>query len=568
MRLFTLTQFSLLLLLTLNACQSAPNTAPTTTLTSTVTATPSPTPKPLGINPLPAGLLSGTDEQPWWNDAVFYEIFVRSFYDSDGDGIGDFAGITAKLDYLNDGDPTTTTDLGITGIWLMPIFPSPSYHGYDITDYTTVNPEYGTIEQFQLLLEEAHKRGIHIIIDLVLNHTSTEHTWFQEALDPNSAKRDWYLWSEENPGYGGPYGQQVWHFSSGGYYYAVFWSGMPDLNYNNPEVTAEMEHITRFWLEEMNVDGFRLDAIKHIVEDGRKQENTPQTLAWLAEYHTFYKSVNPNTLAVGEVWSPTNEVTPYINTAVDIAFEFNLAEAIVAAALGNGKGSIPFTQRIVNGSYPNNQYAVFLTNHDQNRVMTQLNGNVNQAKVAATTLLTSPGVPFIYYGEEIGMEGSKPDENIRLPMQWEGGRLGGFTTEMAWRRLHSNVDEVNVALQDDDPNSLLNHYRSLIQLRNRNEALRIGSFGRVDSSSLEVHAFLRASDQQVVLIVINFSDQPVTDYTLNAEKTPLVGSLSPTLLLGMGEVTSPQLNSQGGFSDYQPLTELPPYSSFVIQLTP
>jgi len=176
------------------------------------------------------------DGNPWWNDAVFYEIFVRSFNDSNGDGIGDFNGITEKLDYLNDGDPNTTADLGVTGIWLMPIFPSPSYHGYDVTDFYGVNPQYGTMEDFKKLLAEAHKRGIRIIIDMALNHTSDQHPWFKEAKkDVNSKYRDWYIWSETDPNYKGPWNERVWHPSTTGFYYGIFEAFMPDLNYNNPK---------------------------------------------------------------------------------------------------------------------------------------------------------------------------------------------------------------------------------------------------------------------------------------------------------------------------------------------
>jgi alpha-amylase len=178
--------------------------------------------KPAAVPVQPVtGMPQGTDGYSWWNDTVFYEIFVRSFYDSNGDGIGDFNGITAKLDYLNDGNPETTTDLGVTGIWLMPINPSPSYHGYDVTDYYAVNPDYGTMEDFQNLLDEAHARGIRVIMDLVLNHTSSKHPWFTSSWDPASPTHDWYIWSDTKPAYNGPWGQKVWYPSHGQYYYAT-----------------------------------------------------------------------------------------------------------------------------------------------------------------------------------------------------------------------------------------------------------------------------------------------------------------------------------------------------------
>ncbi|MCD6290318.1 MAG: alpha-amylase, partial [Anaerolineae bacterium] len=190
---------------------------------------PAPTPTPTA-GPTPTAAPTALPESPlrWWNDTVFYEVFVRSFYDSDGDGVGDLNGLIEKLDYLNDGDPSTTDDLGITGIWLMPIMESPSYHGYDVVDYYHVDRDYGTNEDFCRLMAEAHRRGIRVIIDMELNHTSSQHPWFQSARsDPHSPYRDFYIWSDEDPGYKGPWGQRVWHRTATGYYYGIFWEGMP-----------------------------------------------------------------------------------------------------------------------------------------------------------------------------------------------------------------------------------------------------------------------------------------------------------------------------------------------------
>ena len=219
--------------------------------------------------------ISSISTDPWWDDAVFYEIFVRSFYDSDGDGIGDLRGIIEKLDYLNDGNPNTTNDLGVTGLWLMPIFPSPSYHGYDVTDYRDINPDYGTMADFRALVEAAHARGIKVIIDFVGNHTSDQHPWFQSSA-ANTAKRDWYLWNTFKPDYRGPWGQEVWHERNNNYYYGIFWGGMPDLNYNTPAVTNEIKDIVRYWYNDIGVDGFRIDAVKHWIE-GKPARNTPAT---------------------------------------------------------------------------------------------------------------------------------------------------------------------------------------------------------------------------------------------------------------------------------------------------
>ncbi len=505
----------------------------------------------------------------WANETVFYEIFVRSFYDSDGDGKGDIRGLIEKLDYLNDGDPNTTTDLGIGGIWLMPVMESPSYHGYDTTDYYTLDKDYGTNDDFKRFMEEAHKRGIRVIVDLMLNHTSVQHEWFTQSRDSQSDKADWYIWRDENPGYRGPDNQQVWHGLGGRYYYGVFWSGMPDLNFTNPEVTAQMYDVTRFWLEEMNVDGFRLDAIKHLIEDGKLQENTPATRQWLADYRAFVKSIKPDALIVGEIWSPTFAIAPYVGTAVDLAFEFDLAEALVRGATFGTPNIVVKQLETVFESYPPNQFATFLTNHDQNRFMTQVRGDMAAAKNGAALLLTLPGVPFIYYGEEIGMTGMKPDEDIRKPMQWDDTpKTAGFTTgARVWRAVNADAFEgVNVAAQADDPNSLLSHYRALIHARVTSPALQSGVMIPVKSSNRKLFAFLRQHDAQTVLVVINLDDRSVTDYALTLESGTLAEGITASALLASGEVRAPQVNKQGGFEAYTPLAELAPNSVTLIQL--
>ena len=513
-------------------------------------------------------LYQGTGDMPWWNDAVFYEVFVRSFNDSDGDGVGDINGLIDKLDYLNDGDLNTTDDLGVTGLWLMPIMESPSYHGYDVVDYFKVDEEYGTEEDFRRLIEEAHERGIRVVVDLVTNHTSREHPWFEESRDPAAERRDWYIWEDEDPGYRGPQGQQVWHRTPEGYYYALFWEGMPDLNYENPEVTDAMQYAARHWLEDMGVDGFRLDAIKHIVENGQMQENTKATHDWLKGFYSFYKDVNPDALTVGEAWASTQQVLKYTGDEVDIAFQFDLANAILSSANYGLSSMISKEQQAVVGNFPPGQYATFLTNHDQNRVMSQVGGDENKAKVAATWLLTSPGAPFIYYGEEIGMTGTKPDEDIRRPMQWQSddGLAVGFTTGKPWRYPAEDYKERSVALQTDDPNSLLNHYRALIQLRIEHEALRIGEWIEVETDSSDVYAFMRTTGEEHLLILINFSEDSVSDYSLSIAEGPLVGESNLQVLFGSADPQSISANETGGFDACKPLDILPPQSSYVFRV--
>ncbi len=365
--------------------------------------------------PVLLALLTGLNLQaqesslPWWNDRVFYEVFVRSFHDSDGDGIGDLPGLIQKLDYLNDGDPATTDDLGVTGLWLMPVTEAASYHGYDVTDYRAIEQDYGTADDFAQLMEAARARGMAVIVDLVINHTSSQHPWFLSSqTGPTSPYADYYVWRAENPGYGGPANQIVWHPLNDRYYYGLFWDGMPDLNYDNPTVTDEMQAVAQFWLDDMGVDGFRLDAAKHLIEDGPDQEHTPATLDWLADFNVY-----TDTLLVGEIWSGSSQVARYVPASVDIAFEFNLATTMIDSVKRRSRDSLAQIQQQVLEAYPPGQYAVFLTNHDQNRVMSEFRGDTGSAKAAATLLLTNPGVPFIYYGEEIGMQGQKPDEHIR-----------------------------------------------------------------------------------------------------------------------------------------------------------
>lgn len=446
---------------------------------------------------------------PWWNDVVFYEIFVRSFYDSDGDGVGDFQGLISKLDYLNDGDPNTKDDLGITGIWLMPIFPSTSYHGYDVIDYREVNPELGSMEDFSEFLEEAHKRNIKVIIDFVVNHTSINHPWFKEARNnPDSSYRDWYIWAEEKPTYKGPWGQDVWHFNyDNTYYYGVFWSGMPDLNFRNPEVTDEVFDIAEFWLKDIGVDGFRIDGALHLIEEGQVQKNTDATHEWFRVFNEHYNEINPQAMTVGEVWDSNFLAVRYVkNKEFDLVFDFEQADSIMLGVMGSDG------QRVLNALvfnynlYPIFQKANFLTNHDMNRVMHVFQGNENKAKAAAVIILTSPGVPFIYYGEEVGMLGAKPDEDIRLPMQWSTELNAGFSTGSPWRSVNGNYLDWNVDTLNQNPESLTNLYRKLIHFRNESTALRVGEFQALNTNERNVISYARVLDEEIIIIMINLEN--------------------------------------------------------------
>ncbi|MEP7356212.1 MAG: alpha-amylase family glycosyl hydrolase [Anaerolineales bacterium] len=556
---------------------AAPSAAPAT---ATV-APPSPTAAPPSATPAPTalaatavgaiqGLPAGTDGYPWWNDSVFYEVFVRSFFDSGSasggaaDGIGDLNGLTAKLDYLQ--------ELGVTGLWLMPIQPSPSYHGYDPTDYFDVNPDYGTLEDFKRLVAEAHQRGIRVIIDFVLNHTSDQHPWFIASRDPQSPYRDWYIWSDSDPGYVGPWGEEVWHSTSAGdYYYGIFTGSQPDLNYRNPEVTAQMDEVARFWLEDMGIDGFRLDGAKHLIEDGQVQQNSDSTHAWYQAFREFYKGVKAEALTVGEMFGdPSSVVASYSQgDQLDLGFDFSLADTFLNGARTGRAGDVAQALDIDYRAFKPLQFATFLTNHDQNRVMSQLAGKVDKAKVAAALLLTAPGVPFIYYGEEIGMVGLKPDEQLRTPMQWSAEANAGFTSGQPWEL--PNPDYIkgrNVADETADPNSLLSTYRALVGARNQHAALRVGDQYLPTADQDTVFASLRVSQGEAVLVIINMGPAAVSGLHLTLAAGPLSGSYRAAPIVGGGPVADLAANSQGGFESYAPVEELPAYGTIIVQLQP
>lgn len=583
----TLKPILFLLSLILAACSALPaSTAPSPTSLSQLATSPSTSSQPTSHTAAP----SATQETPtstpapvetagplrtsWWNETTFYEVFVRSFADSTSgplanDGIGDLQGLIEHLDYLNDGDPSTTTDLGVTGLWLMPVMQSPSYHGYDVTDYYTVNQDYGTNADFKRLLSEAHRRGIKIIIDLPLNHTSSEHPWFVEARDnPQSALRDWYIWSHDDPGYLGPWGEEVWHPSESGYYYGIFTAEMPDLNYRNPTVTAEMEKVTRYWLEDMGVDGFRLDAARHLIEDGPIQENTQATHDWWKNFRPVYKAANPEALTVGEIWTSDSEVVKYVQgDQLDLAFDFDLAGAIISGVKISTAGKLQEALKSSYSLFGSSRSATFLTNHDMNRVMNQLHRDPIKAKLAAAVLLTIPGIPFIYYGEEIGMTGVKPDEMIRTPMQWSEGENAGFTGGTPWEAVNSDYIDKNVAVQTEDPESLLSRYRDLIRIRATHPALQAGDYHPVDAANRRLLAYLRVSQGDTLLVIHNLGEETVSGYDLALKEGPLSGSYQAIPVYGtQAELPDLNANDQGGFDSYLPLPEIAAGGTIIIQL--
>ena len=492
-------------------------------------------------------------KRAWWQEAVFYEIFVRSFYDSDGNGIGDFNGITLKLDYLK--------SLGVTGIWLMPINPSPSYHGYDVLNYYAVNSEYGSLDDFKNLISEAHKRGIHVIIDLVINHTSIQHAWFEDAKSkPNSMHRDWYIWSSRSSG-------NKWYQENNGYYYAYFGKDMPDLNYKNPDVTNQIYKITSFWLNNIGVDGFRMDAAKHLIEEGQKLENTVSTHDWLKNFYINYKTSNPEAYIVGEVSGAGGLVAQTYAGELDQIFNFELANSIVNSVIGGSNSSLISAIKFSLQEKPDSNYATFLTNHDQNRIMSTVNGEIDKAMVAASVLLTLPGTPFIYYGEEVGLQGKKPDQDIRRPMQWTANiNTGGFTTGNPWRPLDKNTVLLNVQTEESDPKSLLNHYRTLIKIRKQHSSLTYGTLSLIETENSSVYAILRKNQVETVIIIINLSPVPIQNYKLSLTEASLAnGYFSPETIMGPGDI-NPLVVNLNTFTGYKPIPQLAPHSTTIIKI--
>ncbi len=448
------------------------------------------------------------------SSGVWYEIFVRSWYDTNGDGIGDLNGVTAKLDYLK--------SLGVSGIWLTPINPSPSYHGYDITDYQAVNPQFGTLADFRKLTAAAHARGIRVIVDLVANHSSNEHPWFKAAQNPRDAHHAWYVWAN-------PYtdldtlsatGGKSWHAAADGKqnYLGIFVAQMPDLNYDNPAVRSAMIDVGKFWLKQ-GADGFRLDAAQHLYDDFASDNDNPQALAknlaFWGEFRRGIDRVDPHAYLVGEVTRPlASELTPWFKP-LDAAFNFPLAIELIKAAGSERNQSLAAKlehtyarYRAVTGGSAIKD-APFLSNHDQERVMSQLGGNAQHMRTAAAMLLTLPGRPYVYYGEELGTLGKKPDPALREPMRWE--RATTAKGETTWEAVDpANGPAISVQAQADDPQSLLNRYRTLIHWRIAVPALRDGGFRAYPHASDHLAAWQRTAPSGGVLVVHNLSSSTQT----------------------------------------------------------
>jgi glycosidase len=375
------------------------------------------------------------------------------------------------------------------------------------------------------MLNIAHSSNIKVIIDLVINHTSSQHPWFIKSAANDPFYRNFYRWQTTPPTQTGPWGQQVWYPKNGSNYYALFWSEMPDLNYNYQPVKDSIFSISKYWLKEVGVDGFRLDAVMYLYENGNTLKNTPETISFLKELNDSCEVWKSGSLLLGEVWDSPQSVALYTGV-LDMCFDFNLAEKNIQSANTGNPYEAKLALNNAQLTLDTNQYANFLTNHDQNRLIDVLGNDINKNKIAASLYLTQPGVPFIYYGEEVAMKGVKPDEDIRRPMQWSPAAKAGFTTGNPWRTINSNYTTYNVESLKADSNSIWNHYRKLIQLRNKDVVLQLGSVKNVLNTNASVHSYLRSYYNDDVLVIVNtsannLSDVEFTFKTSNGASVPL-----------------------------------------------
>jgi alpha-glucosidase len=486
-------------------------------------------------------------DQVWWKNGVIYQIYPRSFKDSNHDGIGDLKGIIQKLDYL--------ADLGIDAIWLSPIYPSPDVDfGYDVSNYIDVDPRYGTLEEFDTLFEGAHHRNIKIILDLVLNHTSDQHPWFNESRKSrDNPYHDWYIWHDPAPAGGPPnnwlscFGGDSWEFDEalGQYYFHMFYKEQPDLNWRNPEVRKAMLDVYRFWLDR-GVDGFRMDVFNMYFKEKDLQDNPlggkglrkfdhqrhlydmsqPEMYPLLQEIRQMLDSYGA-TYMVGETFlSSPQQAAQYIGPdKLHAGFDFGLLSSKFSAQ--NFRKAINEWIVPLEGKWPN----FVLNNHDTSRSATRFHSRKDdtQLKVSATMLLTLVGTPFIYYGEEIGMRDiflwrhqvldpvsrrywplHPPRDGCRSPMQWDNSTYAGFSEQKPWLPVHPDHRNRNVKAQSSSPGSLLNFYKKLLVLRRTYSALSAGSMEMIDHDNLKVLSYLRQSDDETILVCLNMTCQPAS----------------------------------------------------------
>ncbi|KPL90280.1 maltose alpha-D-glucosyltransferase [Herpetosiphon geysericola] len=494
-------------------------------------------------------------QNDWYKDAIFYELHVRAFQDSNGDGNGDFRGLISRLDYLQ--------SLGVDCLWLLPFYPSPGKDdGYDVADYCNVHPSYGTMEDVVTFFEAAHSRGLRVMIDLVVNHTSDQHPWFQAARQPDSPYRDYYVWSDNNQLYRDARiiftdterSNWAWDDLSESYYWHRFFSHQPDLNYENPAVLEEMFNIMRFWLDR-GVDGFRVDAVPYLIErDGTNCENLPETHTILRKMREFVDEHYPHCVLLAEANQWPDDVRHYFgdDDEFHMAFNFPVMPRMFMALRKEDSTPIIDIVRQTPKIPDNCQWATFLRNHDEltlemvtdeerdymyreyaadprmkinigirRRLAPLMDNARRRMELMNSMLLSLPGSPIIYYGDEIGMGDNiyLGDRNgVRTPMQWNGDRNAGFSSA-DFARLYSPViidpvygyQAINVEAQERVQSSLLNWMKRLIRVRKRYSVFGRGDIRILETQNRKVLAYLRSHSDQIVLIVNNLSRfiQPV-----------------------------------------------------------
>jgi alpha-amylase len=475
---------------------------------------------------------------PTINNSV-YEIFVRSFYDSNGDGIGDLNGLREKLDYLNDGNPNTDEDLEVGILWLMPVFPSPSYHGYDVNDYRSINPDYGTLNDFDNLIKAAHSKGIRVILDITFNHTSTQHPWFEDAVEHpiTSPYKDYYFLRIDNKPVGDslrPKGSD-WHWaenSSGQkiYYFGDFSYTMPDLNMSNPKVRAEVKQIAKFWLDR-GTDGFRLDAAKHIFgwTDQLTPEEIQKNINWWKEFSDFVYSIDPSAILVGEVLDSPEIVQQFaagLDAELDFHFKYHLRRFVKEPY----PGFLELWKNYFDQARQNNpkfELYQFLSSHDENpRFASFVKENVQQEadavyRVAMYLLFTMDTYPILYYGDEIKQEGWKwkgndppegdgshiYDETLREPFQWYAKQAGSGQTSWFLPRFDKPDDGISVEEQSPNDSSILSLVRALTSFRAEHLEFANGEISNIFKDTAERIIFEKKYGDKTYLVLINNTSQ-------------------------------------------------------------
>lgn len=491
--------------------------------------------------------------KPWWQDAVFYQIWPRSFADSNGDGTGDFNGIAQKLPYL--------ADLGVNALWLTPMFEAPSYHGYDFTEFYQVEKDYGSQQEFKALIDAAKAKNIRIILDLVINHISDQHDWFKRSAAGEAPYKDYFIWRKDLPtdGWGPAWDASktdpkvVWHYHEGrkAYYYAAFGASQPDLNLTHPDVIAEMKKMAKYWLD-LGVAGFRLDAVRYAIETGPDgQADTAETIEYWKDFTQYVKSVQPDAMLVGEAWADLPVAAKYAGDgkALDAGFDFEFGYKVLELLQGNGGVKAEFgtmnntasgAEQLLQANFnarqaagvPMGYFSPFLTNHDQPRIGWQLQGDVAKAKLAAAMLLTSPGSTYLYYGEEIGLSQASDAEHIqrRAPMLWDQSPQAGFTTatsswvqsdklfppqrETSWWTPFLQAQQaakVTVADQQQDTKSLWSLYKFLIA--QKQQRAEFGVAGSYEAKALNDGKLLQISRElagKKSVFVLNLSAEAQT----------------------------------------------------------